>query len=399
MKTRNDLSRFIVVPIIVMMTVLTIALPVTAQLFVEQTSRPLIDRDAFNQFIEPLDKDRHAILGALFADYASNTASTWTEFQSRAESLRGDREGRHALDQERRRYAEARLAQFTDDVRAVLADQDDLLARWNRFAAAQRRQRFLVMMYPVGGSFGNAELSMLLDHFELTADERTALAPVLDGYHAKLDMIVEAYARDYIDQQDEAFRLHEAVERGDTGATETLRKRGREYSERINAVANLNIETIPRIGAALSGLNRQRWNLSVGQQTQPPLFRSSPTDRLVEFLRKNESILSDAERNEMELIIATYDTERQRLRQLVTSEMLRYVKSQKYEQLVKEDPSRQRAMRASPVPPYLEQLFDLEERTTGQLRALIGEDRVKALPLHIRWLLYWDEDVVPVGGD
>lgn len=377
---------------------LSIAPMTSAQLFVERTSQPLIEREAFDRFLETLDADRRAIIAGLFEDYAAQVAATWTAFEQRAEELRGDREGRHALDQDRRRYAEMRLAQFIDDVRAVLADQGEAQQAWDQFAAVQRRQRFLLMIYPAGGSFANVELSTLLDHFELSDDERAALKPVLDEYHAKLDAIVESFAANYIQRQDEAFRLYLAMERGEPGAAEERRELSRTYTNSINAVADLNVATIPRIGAALGETNRQRWNLAAGQQTQPPLYRSSPTDGVVTFLREDESFLPEADRRELELIYATYETERQRLRQLVTSESLRYAKSQKHDDLVKEDPSRQKAMRASPVPPYLKQLFELEVRTSAQLRALIGEARAMTLPLHVRWLLYWDVDEVLVGA-
>lgn len=384
----------------IVLTTLSIAIaPMTAaQLFVERTNEPLIERDAFDRFVETLDDDRSAIVERLFDDYAAHLTSTWIEYEQRAESFRGDAAGRHALDQERRRFAEARLAQFIDDVRAVLADREDALTGWNELAASQRRQRFLIMIYPAGGSFANVELSRVLEYLTLSDEEQEALEPALDAYHAKMDAIVEAYAATYIDQLDEAFHLHQAIERGEPRAIQRRRELGQEYTNRINAIAELNIETIPRISAALSDMNRQRWTMSVGEQTQPPLYRSSPTDHLVEFLRENESILPEADRREMELIYATYETERQRLRQLVTSESLRYAKSQKHEQLIKEDPSRQRAMRESPVPPYLRQLFELEKRTSAQLRALIGEARAKTLPLHIRWFLYWDQDAVLVEG-
>lgn len=391
----------------------------SAQLHVEDTTKPFLQPDRLDRFTERLDDNRAAVIDTLFEDYRSELAEAWQRFEEQRAALidrthTPDGESASAsffqLRQEQRRFAQQRFARFVDDVRSVLRGDDTRRSEWELCLQKQWRERLLKMIAP-GARLGVADLSTLTDEFDLTPDERATLKPVLPEYMSALDEILKRFEDGFVNAEKEMEAIRAALSHGEANAVQRHRELIDWYASFGRDIAELNERFAPRIESALSPANRLAWQSTSGASLYQPLFEMSPLDHFVDLFRRHADLPPELQ-TDVILLYEEYRARRLRLRARAYEVLSEWMDSEERAELEREfmrlikarnegdqtiDPLVPFA--ANPILPFLDDLQSLERQATDAIRRRLGQETESQLSLPARWTLHWYDGLDEADAD
>jgi len=385
-----------------------------AQLFVEDTARPLLDEAAFESFLGQLDDPASTVVTELFDQYRGQVAADWDAYVKARDGLHRAGEQTtepsamdlkmHELDRAQRLRAEELLDTFVENVRSALRGDAVVLDEWERTVETSWRARLLRNLSPGAERYGVVDLFQYFDETLKLEDAPGSVALVRQEYYESLDEALRIYDEGYLQKQDEAFEIRVRLAAGDERGIEDRRELAEWYQNLRDRIIRLNRTYITRVAAKLDVRSRVAWEARAASIFDQPLYVESPVDRILAIIRE-KGVLTDDRRAQAELIHASYSEARQRLRREIGdavrdwrgSEEARAAEAEliRLQQQASEGDhgiEPMTAFSANPVIPAIRELRELEVRYTARLRHLFTNEELKQTPAALRWLLHWDQD-------